>query len=100
MVIVYPTTEYQSDVNFLNWPFKIGKLSGRPASSTLINIRIIIRPMFINCERNIFVREDVSFSVMKWFLSYFDMKLKNSSYRMLIIEIAPAMAMEEIYSKR
>lgn len=33
----------------------------------------------MNCDRNILVSEEVSFSVMKWFLSYFEIKLKNSS---------------------
>ena len=54
----------------------MGVVSGRSASSTLMNIKIIMRPILMNCERNIFVRDDVSFSVMNWFLSYMEIKLK------------------------
>jgi hypothetical protein len=99
IVIVYPTTWYQSDVNFLNGPFKIGKLFGSLASSTSMNIRITISPILINCDKNILVNVEVSFSVIKWFLSNFEIYEKNSSYRMLMTEIAPAIAYVEICSK-
>lgn len=100
MVMVDPTTEYQSEVNFLKDPLRMGKLSGSRASSTFMNMRMTMRPILMNCVKNILVSEEVSFSVMKWFRSYLEIKLKNSSCRMLMMEMPPAMAMEEICSNR